>query len=110
MVEDGRYLVLDRFSPFPMLAIRMTSLAKSILTAKKQRGIALMPFIAAGYPNLVESMKLLPALERGGAAGVEIGFPFSEKVGVDGMFLEDRNRGAQLLLRDLSPGSLHIDA
>ncbi|MGC4033400.1 MAG: tryptophan synthase subunit alpha [Tepidisphaeraceae bacterium] len=58
----------------------MGTLSKSILAAKRERGLALMPFIAAGYPNLAESMKLLPALQRGGAAAVEIGFPFSDPI------------------------------
>ncbi|HEX8325494.1 MAG TPA: tryptophan synthase subunit alpha, partial [Tepidisphaeraceae bacterium] len=58
----------------------MKSLSQSILEQKRTRGIALMPFIAAGYPDLAGSMKLLPALERGGAAGVEVGFPFSDPI------------------------------
>ena len=58
----------------------MSDLSRAILKAKKQRGLALLPFIAAGYPNLTESMKLLPALQRGGAAAIEIGFPFSDPI------------------------------
>ena len=56
------------------------SLASSIASAKKKYGIAFLPFIAAGYPDLETSMKLLPALERAGAAAVEIGFPFSDPI------------------------------
>lgn len=58
----------------------MVTLPQSIFSAKRQRGLALLPFIAAGYPNLAESMKLLPALERGGASAIEIGFPFSDPI------------------------------
>lgn len=58
----------------------MGSLSDAILAAKREHGIALLPFIAAGYPNLAESMKLLPALQRGGAAAVEVGFPFSDPI------------------------------
>ena len=58
----------------------MSELSQAILRAKKKRGLALLPFIAAGYPNLAESMKLLPALQSGGAAAIEVGFPFSDPI------------------------------
>ena len=58
----------------------MNSLSSAILKAKKKDGLALMPFVAAGYPDLTQSMRLLPALQRGGAAAVELGFPFSDPI------------------------------
>lgn len=39
-----------------------------------------MPFITAGYPSLEVTAKALPALERAGAAIVELGFPFSDPI------------------------------
>ena len=35
----------------------MSELSQAILAAKKKRGLALLPFIAAGYPKLGESMQ-----------------------------------------------------
>lgn len=58
----------------------MSTLSDRIAQAKKTHGIALLPFIAAGYPDLATSMRLLPAIDKAGAAGVEVGFPFSDPV------------------------------
>jgi tryptophan synthase alpha chain len=64
------------------------TLSASILRAKQERGIALMPFIAAGFPDLESSLKLLPALEAAGAAAVEVGFPFSDPI-ADGPTIQE---------------------
>lgn len=66
----------------------MSTLSQSIRAAKDKHGIALMPFVAAGYPDLETSIKLLPALQRGGAAAIEIGFPFSDPV-ADGPTIQE---------------------
>jgi tryptophan synthase alpha chain len=63
-------------------------LESSILQAKQQRGIALMPFLAAGYPDLETSLKLIPALQRAGAAAIEVGFPFSDPI-ADGPVIQE---------------------
>ncbi|MDB5324654.1 MAG: Tryptophan synthase alpha chain [Phycisphaerales bacterium] len=76
----GKVACLDRVPRALILETWMTTLSQSILAAKRERGLALMPFIAAGYPNLADSMKLLPALERGGASAIELGFPFSDPI------------------------------
>jgi len=65
-----------------------STLASSILQSKQQRGIAFMPFVAAGYPDLETSLKLIPAFERAGAAAVEVGFPFSDPV-ADGPTIQE---------------------
>lgn len=39
-----------------------------------------MPFICGGYPQAGDTARLLPALERGGAEIVEVGFPFSDPI------------------------------
>jgi tryptophan synthase alpha chain len=56
------------------------------LRAKKQ--IAMMPFIAAGYPNIEATIATIPALERAGANLLEIGFPFSDPI-ADGPVIQD---------------------
>lgn len=71
----------------------MTSVARrsipdtfAALRAKKQ--IALMPFIAAGYPDLMTTREILPALEAGGADLIEIGIPFSDPI-ADGPVIQE---------------------
>ncbi len=45
----------------------------------KRRGeSALIPFITAGDPNLETTLKILRALEKGGADCIELGIPFSD--------------------------------
>jgi len=56
------------------------------LRAKKQ--IAFMPFIPAGFPDLVTTEKLLPALEQAGASIVEVGIPFSDPI-ADGPVIQE---------------------
>lgn len=41
---------------------------------------ALMPFITAGFPDLDTTSRLIPALERAGAAICEVGIPFSDPI------------------------------
>jgi tryptophan synthase alpha chain len=50
--------------------------------------IGLLPFIPAGYPDLATMRLVLPALERGGAAAVEIGIPFSDPI-ADGPVIQE---------------------
>src|SRR3954471_1579598 len=56
------------------------------LRAKKQ--IAMMPFIAAGYPDLETTIATIPALEGAGANLLEIGFPFSDPI-ADGPVIQE---------------------
>src|SRR5918994_7608455 len=45
----------------------------------KQRGeAALIPFVTAGDPDLETTLKILRALEQGGADCIELGIPFSD--------------------------------
>src|SRR6266576_2504852 len=56
------------------------------LRAKKQ--IAMMPFIAAGYPDIETTIATIPALEAAGANLLEIGFPFSDPI-ADGPVIQE---------------------
>ena len=56
------------------------------LRAKKQ--IAMMPFIAAGYPDIETTVATIPALESAGANLLEIGFPFSDPI-ADGPVIQE---------------------
>src|SRR5690349_8818385 len=41
---------------------------------------ALMPFVTAGFPTMVVTERVIPALEEAGASIVEIGIPFSDPI------------------------------
>ena len=45
---------------------------------KKQGEAALIPFVTAGDPDMATSLKILRALEAGGADAIELGVPFSD--------------------------------
>jgi tryptophan synthase alpha chain len=52
---------------------------KTIFADAKARGeAALIPFITAGDPDLATTLKIMRALERGGADCIELGIPFSD--------------------------------
>jgi tryptophan synthase alpha chain len=63
-------------------------IAKTFASLRDRKQIALMPFIAAGFPDLDATRALLPALERGGASLIEIGFPFSDPI-ADGPVIQE---------------------
>jgi len=52
----------------------------AIAKAKQERGIALMPFLAAGFPDLETTTATIRALSAAGATLLEIGFPFSDPI------------------------------
>jgi len=56
------------------------SLAVTFAKLKKSGHLALMPFVPAGYPDLETTMRILPALEAGGADIIEVGIPFSDPI------------------------------
>ena len=89
-----------------MTATAPSTLARTIADAKAKFGIALMPFIAAGYPDLATSMKLLPAIAKAGAALCEVGFPFSDPIAdgpvIQQAFKEALDKG--LKVRDIFAG------
>ena len=69
-----------------------------------------MPFIAAGFPNLEISMKLLPALAKAGATLCEVGFPFSDPIAdgpvIQAAFKEALDKG--LKVRDTFAGLAEV--
>ena len=56
------------------------SIRSTLAAARQRKRIALMPFIASGFPDLACTAAVLPALEAGDASMVEIGFPFSDPI------------------------------
>ena len=57
------------------------SLSQSRITTtfaglREQHRIAMMPFVAAGYPDLATTASTLVALESAGANLIEVGFRF----------------------------------
>jgi len=56
------------------------SIEQTFSDLRAQRRIALMPFIAAGFPDLAATAAVLPAIEQAGANLVEVGFPFSDPI------------------------------
>jgi len=55
---------------------------------RKQQRVGVFPFIPAGYPDLKATRELLPALERAGASGIEVGIPFSDPI-ADGPVVQE---------------------
>lgn len=54
---------------------------------KRRSEAALIPFITAGDPNMETTLKVLAALEEGGADCVELGVPFSDPM-ADGLTIQ----------------------
>ena len=64
------------------------SISETFRALREKRQIALMPFIAAGFPDLATMRATLPAIEQAGANLVEIGFPFSDPI-ADGPIIQE---------------------
>jgi tryptophan synthase alpha chain len=56
----------------------MTRIEQKFAELKKRGEAALIPFITAGDPDLATTLKILRALEAGGADCIELGIPFSD--------------------------------
>jgi tryptophan synthase alpha chain len=65
-----------------------TDLAQSIRSAQKSAGVALQPFVAAGYPSMEAVVETLKALDLPGIGAIEIGFPFSDPI-ADGPVIQE---------------------
>jgi tryptophan synthase alpha chain len=69
----------DALKPMASIPTRL-SIRSTLGAAREQHRIALMPFVASGFPDLASTAAVLPALEAGGASMIEIGFPFSDPI------------------------------
>lgn len=56
----------------------MSRIAAKFAELKKRGQVALIPFVTAGDPDLETTLKVLCAVERAGADGIELGVPFSD--------------------------------
>ncbi|MGA2584324.1 MAG: tryptophan synthase subunit alpha [Tepidisphaeraceae bacterium] len=57
----------------------MPTISQSI-SAARQSGIALIPFVPAGYPDLATTTAVIREMDAAGAAAIEVGFPFSDPI------------------------------
>ena len=69
-------------------AVERRSIAETFAQLGREKRIALMPFIPAGYPDLETTAKCLPALEAAGASIIEVGIPFSDPI-ADGPVIQE---------------------
>ena len=58
--------------------LNMSRIGAKFTELKKRGEAALIPFVTAGDPDLETTLKILRALERGGADCIELGIPFSD--------------------------------
>src|SRR5882724_12617636 len=56
----------------------MSRIARTFAELKKRREAALIAFITAGDPDLKTTLRIMRALEEGGADCIEVGIPFSD--------------------------------
>jgi tryptophan synthase alpha chain len=56
----------------------MTRIKQKFAELKKRGEAALIPFITAGDPDLATTLKIMRALDAGGADCIELGIPFSD--------------------------------
>ncbi len=56
----------------------MSRIEKTFSELKKRGEAALIPFVTAGDPDLPTTLKILRALDQGGADCIELGIPFSD--------------------------------
>ena len=56
----------------------MSRIEEKFTDLKKRGEAALIPFITAGDPDLATTLKIMRALEEGGADSIEVGIPFSD--------------------------------
>lgn len=63
-------------------------IARTFAASRGAGRIALMPFLAAGYPDVATTAASILAMQDAGAALIEIGFPFSDPV-ADGPTIQE---------------------
>ncbi|KIX12919.1 tryptophan synthase subunit alpha [Dethiosulfatarculus sandiegensis] len=70
-----------------------TTLQNAFDRAKEQNRAAFIPFISGGHPDMTTSMRILKAVEKGGADVIEVGIPFSDPV-ADGPVIQSASTQA----------------
>ena len=86
-VANEHSIVNHEADPYHRRAMRRT-LKQTFEELRAKKQIAMMPFIAAGYPDIETTIATIPALERAGANLIEIGFPFSDPI-ADGPVIQE---------------------
>ncbi len=67
--------------------LKSTNIGKSFSKIKKDKRIALMPFVMAGDPDLETTAKILLQLQENGADMIELGIPYSDPL-ADGPIIQ----------------------
>jgi tryptophan synthase alpha chain len=84
------------------MPIKPRSIAQSFADLR-DRGIGLVPFLPAGFPDLDTTAAVLTAVDSVGPAAIEIGFPFSDPI-ADGPIIQQAFTSAlerKLKVRDI---------
>jgi tryptophan synthase alpha chain len=71
----GKTCYLRRHSPYRLI---MSRIENKFAELKARGEAALIPFITAGDPDLETTLKIMKALDGGGADCIELGIPFSD--------------------------------
>ncbi len=59
--------------------MRMSArLEQALASLKPGERVGVIPFLTVGFPSVDDTLELVPALEEGGAAIIELGIPFSD--------------------------------
>lgn len=91
---------LDSSRRRPTIGPMPLRIHESIELARRSRGLAFLPFLAAGYPDREAFVETLRALPAAGADAVEIGFPFSDPIAdgptIQAAFAETLSRGFRI--------------
>ena len=67
--------------------MKSTNISRSFSKIKKEKRIALMPFLMAGDPDLETTAKILLELQANGADMIELGIPYSDPL-ADGPIIQ----------------------
>jgi len=67
--------------------LKSTNISRSFSKIKKEKRIALMPFLMAGDPDLDTTAKILLELQANGADMIELGIPYSDPL-ADGPIIQ----------------------
>ncbi|MDE2900054.1 MAG: tryptophan synthase subunit alpha, partial [Chloroflexota bacterium] len=69
------------------------ALEKSLKRLEAGDPTRVVPFLTVGFPDIDATMSVVPALERAGAAALELGVPFSDPL-AEGPTIQRSSEGA----------------